>query len=134
MRLFALARLLDKVPARHFKMNEWLQANGVTLFSDSVEDLMKLRKKQCGYAGCAIGWGMTSAFIKNGATSAPNLLDSLGFDSDELMSTGDPVTLLFGAERNVTPKRVAKDIRAYLNDGTLPKPVGQSSPQVSSSG
>lgn len=123
LRLFALARLLDKVPAKHFDMSEWFSMDGNRAVCERGF-ISKLKTKACGFAGCAMGWAMTSNYIRAGGTLPVRVLGSLGFDTERLScdsaGAGDPGTALFGPVRNVGPKQVAKDIRRYLKDGKLP--------------
>lgn len=119
-RLFALARLLVKVPAKFFFMEHWVSLNRGWV--DPGDSLPFLRAKECGYAGCAMGWGMTSPAIRGEAPDPFKLLAHLGFSTAEFRNYGtDAASVLFGPHRDVTPRRVASDLRRYLKDGTLPK-------------
>lgn len=76
--------------------------------------------KECGFAGCAIGWARTSESIRGGTRTHESLIrNRLGMQwrccDDE-----SPATKLFGGHRKVGPRKVANDIRRYLKDGTLP--------------
>lgn len=119
-RLRLLANLLDTVPPKHFKMNEWLQRNGDGAVPYSVEGASNLTVRAFGYAGCAMGWALTTPAIRGTAKHPSSVLDELGFSSDTFFEHDDAGTRLFGPERKVRPKTVAKDIRAYLKTGALP--------------
>lgn len=116
-RLFALARLLDRVPKGHFNMSAWLSAPSDVMYETEATRAAKLAAHECGYAGCAIGWGMTSRAVRGNCTSAVQLVS-------QLMARQERSTdwiRLFGPNRTVGPKRVAADIRRYLKDGMLPR-------------
>lgn len=120
-RLNALANLLDKrVRKSMFRMSCWFQGIGSGW---TWLDLAKeLKSKSCGTAGCAMGWGLTSPLIRGRAESPTELAKELGFGEWRPRDLTDPGTRLFGPHRvNATPKQVAKDIRKYLEDGTLPQ-------------
>lgn len=115
-RLFLLARLLDRVPKDKFDMSFWVtRPSGLVMQGERLA-LKSLIANKCGYAACAIGWGMTSPEIRGSAKEATKLKDQLMEGANY-----DNWPRLFGSSRTVGPKRVAKDIRAYLKDGTLPK-------------
>lgn len=115
-RLFLLARLLDRVPKRRFKMNHWIQEKGVST-NCGIEDAKALRRGECGYAGCAMGWGMTSPTVRGTCRSATMLFAEFGFYFSDKTGPGERI---FGTHREVSPRTVASDIRRYLKDGTLP--------------
>ncbi len=123
-RLFALARLLLKVPARAFKMENWTSFHGgwANPSDETLAALAKaIRDSSCGYAGCAMGWGMTVPAISKDASGPFGLLKDLGFDTEHFTNYGTcAASRLFGPHRAVTPKRVATDIRRYLKTGELP--------------
>jgi len=119
-RLFKLARLLDKVPPKRFNITEWFSEDGDSVFADLIT-ANRLKNNECGFAGCAMGWGLTDKYIRGLAFYPLELLDGLGFCSGTFTMDDDEGTALFGPERGkVTPKRVAKDIRSYLKNGKLP--------------
>ena len=115
-RLFLLARLLDRVPKNHFKMRHWIQCEGGAVCSN-VEEAKELKRGACGYAGCAMGWAMTSPAIRAHNQSASSLFESFGM---QFAPSNHPGNRIFGPHRIVPPRTVAADIRRYLKDGTLP--------------
>ncbi len=119
-RLLWLAKKLDRVPASHFDMRNWvIRKEGVDPETRFVWDSSEHHPKECGYAGCAIGWGFTSPRIRAGCKTHHGLANSLGLPVSGVEAS-TPGDRLFGSHRRVTPKRVASDIRRYLKDGTLP--------------
>lgn len=116
-RLLLLARLLDGVPKGRFDMRRWIRAPDCSGDCDYPALIKKLAAHECGYAGCAIDWGMTDKRIRGLCKRPIDLVTDLMPDQTDL----DDWVRIFGPDRNVTPKRVASDIRRYLKDGTLPK-------------
>ena len=118
-RLFLLARLLDKVPTDHFSMWSWVTHSGRCLQNEELTDeaFKAVKKHSCGYAACAIGWGMTSPAIRGTALTPKGLISELGFG---VWGDDDEAEALFGINRPDNPKVIAADIRAYLKDGTTP--------------
>lgn len=110
-RLFLLARLLDRVPAKRFHMKGWFNAPGCWTAYEASSHFMA---NECGTTACAIGWGMTDKSIR-GAARGPEYL------VHDLMGEGSSWSNLFGSHRRVGPRRVASDIRRYLKTGVLPK-------------
>lgn len=115
--LFAIARLLDKVPRKKFNMAYWVIAPNGAFASDLYSP------SECGFAGCAIGWAKTLPRFKH--KDPWQILQRLGLtrgdDRHEFSIAGQA---LFGghtSNRNKTPKQVAKAIRTYLQDGGLPE-------------
>ena len=122
-RLLLLAKLLDRVPTKRFNITEWFSFHGLGGIICNIESARRLIRKECGFAGCAMGWALTSKAIRGNSKEIGELVEGFGFNWIHFGDTSDPATLLFGPGRKrVTPKRVAKDIRAYLKDGTLPTP------------
>ena len=121
-RLFRLARLLRRVNPRKFNMKEFvLRKDGPSEWADHLEHT----PKECGFAGCAIGWAQTDAKISRGRVGH-QLARGLGvpfsddafFDASISSTAGDK---LFGCRRKVGPRRVASDIVRYLKTGALPR-------------
>lgn len=119
-RLFRLARLLDRVPERAFRMQAWFTHDEDDTCASREECVRRLKKRDCGFAGCAIGWAMTDPVIRGPRHSAIHTLGRLGMrwsSSDDDRENGN---LLFGPQRKITARTVASDIRRYLKDGALP--------------
>lgn len=108
--MFALARLLDRVPVERFDMKCYVNKGKQNLDTASVADI----KRGCGYTACACGWAITLPSIYR-ITTMPTLVAYRAFGMN-----WDTEKALFGFQRNVGPRQVARDLRAYLNDGTLP--------------
>lgn len=122
--LFAIARLLDKVPRGKFNMKFWV----IDKRSDEYQYGLYHLPTECGFAGCALGWAMVLPRFKKRAGYPFALASELGFNPTFEKSLTAAGTALFGGWREkVTPKRVANDIRRYLKDGTLPKRPGEDS-------
>lgn len=113
--LFAIARLLDRVTKKKLNM-KWFVSdrNGY----DAAEQ--HVTPKECGYAGCAIGWGLTLPRYKRFIGDPRALASHLGL-LGQWGFTPEAKAVFGGHRTGVTPKQVANDIRAYLKDGTLPK-------------
>lgn len=112
-RLFALARLLDRVPRSHFNMAWWIQQDGLLHERlDHLEAGTTLRS--CKTAACACGWALTLPSIRSITSTAYDIpREAFGMDDEKQKA-------LFGDQRKVGPKQVASEIRLYLKDGTLP--------------
>lgn len=115
--LQALARRLLTVPNKKFKMQWWvLDPKG-----EMVSENSHITPDECGYAGCAIGWGMAMKRFECFIGQPLELGYHLGFKNRTSEGFSEAGTALFGGWRKgAKPKQVAGDIRRYLKDGTLP--------------
>lgn len=116
--MFALARLLDKVPDEKLDMKNWVSKYGEAVFPQKAI----VRLNECGYAACGCGWAVTIPSIAKLTYKSPcNVPKVFGFPSHaDNLGTSEDAYRLFGCKRKVTPKELAQDIRHYLKTGELP--------------
>ncbi len=117
--LRALAKVLDKVPEEKLNMGWWVTeiATGRTCDGDWAS------AKQCGFAGCGIGWAMAMPRFKRFKGRPLELALRLGCaksDGGYNLCFNKAGAALFAGSRHVTPKQLANDIRRWVNHGELP--------------
>lgn len=112
-RLFLLARLLDRVPRKHFDMKWWIIRHNHYQSTLGPEE----SPNDCGTTACACGWALTIPSIAK-RTRKANMVPCRAFGMER---AGKTEFAMFGGYRKAGPRRVAADIRRYLKDGTLPK-------------
>lgn len=116
-RMFALARYLDKLPTIKLNMSQWQMRSGESTLYLTADELAN----ECGTAACGCGHAVMIPCIRR-ITTSPSEVTAMAFGMTYILDRNafDPSYRLFGPHRTCTPKRLARDIRDYLRDGTLP--------------
>lgn len=131
-RLLKLADFLDTVPRKKFDLYNWItkKSNNTATTIDHI--------KECGFAGCAVGWAMTLPSFKKAGLKT--IKDNNLFYNDEYFSVPYykghenwyAVSKFFGISTydagdlfriesyssNATPKMVARRIRKFVKKAT----------------
>lgn len=126
-RLLKLADLLDNIPKKKFNLREWATVIGSEIHADTSQI------KECGFAGCAVGWATTiPSFnraglrpIRNAARYVVKGRGYYGWEAPMMFFgvDGDDANYLFSMDyydrgSKTTPKTVARRIRHYVRHAT----------------
>jgi hypothetical protein len=117
-RLLALASYLDKLPRKKLRMRSWqFNACGVPVKNLTNRQI----KHECRTAACACGHAVFVPSIRR-ITKVPTEVPPLAFGIEYGIGFGVKVFRgLFGGARICTPRQLARDLRRYVKDGTLPQ-------------